>query len=68
LHELDEVVREFGMPPGYANVNEEFDVYIEAQVWDDQPLQGFLQTSREKAAISQRPVHELNRDAFVTPP
>lgn len=51
LHELDEVVREFGMPPGYADVNEEFDVYIEAQIWDDQPLQESLQTSPEKSAI-----------------
>jgi hypothetical protein len=49
LAELDYVVREFGMPPGYANPNEEFDVYIEAQIWDDQPLQEFLQTSPEKA-------------------
>jgi hypothetical protein len=42
LCELDDVVREFGMPPGYVNADEEFDVYIEAQIWDDQPLQEYL--------------------------
>jgi hypothetical protein len=38
LDELDDALREHGWPPGYADPQEEFDVYVEAQVWDDAPL------------------------------
>jgi hypothetical protein len=43
LDELTDAVREFGMPPGYTNPTEEFDAYIEAQIWDDRPLWRYVQ-------------------------
>lgn len=42
LDELHRVIDEFGLPPGYADHTEEFDVYIEVQIWSDHPLQHIL--------------------------
>ena len=37
--ELFRIIDELGLPRGYSNPDEEFELYIEAQVWDDSPLQ-----------------------------
>lgn len=42
LDELDELVAAFGLPPGYDDPDERFDLYIEAQIWDDAPLDRIL--------------------------
>ena len=40
--ELSDIVKEFGLPPGYTDPDEQFDVYVEAQIWDDSPLAEYL--------------------------
>jgi hypothetical protein len=41
-HDVERIVDDFGLPPGYADSEEPFDVYIEAQIWDDSPLEAYL--------------------------
>ena len=51
MGDIHDVVRQYGMPPGYTDPNEEFDVYIEAQIWDDVPLQNYLRAKPERRAV-----------------
>jgi hypothetical protein len=46
LHELEDAIHQFGMPRGYSDPSEEFDVYIEAQLWTDGPLRELLESER----------------------
>ncbi len=45
LDDLGILVQEFGLPAGYSNPEEHFDVYIEAQVWDEDVVQPFCTAS-----------------------
>ena len=44
LESLKMAIEEHGMPPGYEDQTEEFDTYIETQIWDDEPLETFIDT------------------------